>query len=287
MRKIKTAIELAVITCVSAFASSQTGPNVHQTATKSSCVNIVALSGAKVDCSNLIPAQKKALAEIPSILKMTFENQNYLDAIMKKLEEMSQAPTQPSAQIEQHGEANGAIGGTLTQGQRSIAQIGGAGNTAVIGKEEWAIAADQQIKLRDALEALHGRVRFDEWAMEPDSHIHAERLAWPFHEAGWTIVYSASTVLSISPLPAVLDYCRDRSDFHGISRAGGPTQLTWMPVIRPEPRNSARGRAGPRPRRCCENNNGKTIQEERQRSYALPVILANHQRRPTKRKRQS
>src|ERR1035438_827384 len=47
-----------------------------------------------------------------------------------------------------------------------------------------------------------------------------------------TFGFSSSTVISISPLPAVLDYYSDRSDFHGISRAGGPTQLTWKPVIR-------------------------------------------------------
>ena len=29
-------------------------------------------------------------------------------------------------------------------------------------------------------------------------------------------------------LPAVLDYCLDRNDFHGVSRAEGPSQLTWM-----------------------------------------------------------
>src|SRR5437879_13359259 len=40
---------------------------------------------------------------------------------------------------------------------------------------------------------------------------------------------------SVSPLsfrsrhlPAVLDYCLDRNDFHGVSRAEGPSQLTWM-----------------------------------------------------------
>ncbi len=46
-----------------------------------------------------------------------------------------------------------------------------------------------------------------------------------------TFGFSISTVISISPLPAVLDYYLDLSDFHGISRAGGPTQLTWMSCI--------------------------------------------------------
>ena len=37
--------------------------------------------------------------------------------------------------------------------------------------------------------------------------------------------FSISTVISISPLPAVLDYDLHLSDFHGISRAEAPTQL--------------------------------------------------------------
>jgi hypothetical protein len=45
--------------------------------------------------------------------------------------------------------------------------------------------------------------------------------------------------VSASPLsfrsrhhPAVLDYCLDRNDFHGVSRAEGPSQLTWMSASR-------------------------------------------------------
>jgi len=37
-----------------------------------------------------------------------------------------------------------------------------------------------------------------------------------------TFGFSISTVISISPLPAVLNYYSELSDFHGISRAGGP-----------------------------------------------------------------
>src|SRR5205807_6238720 len=35
-------------------------------------------------------------------------------------------------------------------------------------------------------------------------------------------------------LPAVLDYCLDRNDFHGVSRAEGPSQLTWPTGSWPE-----------------------------------------------------
>ena len=44
--------------------------------------------------------------------------------------------------------------------------------------------------------------------------------------------------VSASPLsfrsrhhPAVLDYCLDRNDFHGVSRAEGPSQLTWKSAM--------------------------------------------------------
>lgn len=30
------------------------------------------------------------------------------------------------------------------------------------------------------------------WTMEPATHIFAEKLAWPFHEAGWEMVFHAS-----------------------------------------------------------------------------------------------
>jgi hypothetical protein len=36
-------------------------------------------------------------------------------------------------------------------------------------------------------------------------------------------------------LPAVLDYCLDRNDFHGVSRAEGPGQLTWKSATRRAP----------------------------------------------------
>jgi hypothetical protein len=88
MKKTRIAIELAMLICIAAFASGQATPTVHQTAARSSCSNIVALSGAKVDCSNLTPAQKKALESIPAIMKMAIENQDYLETIMKRLAEM-------------------------------------------------------------------------------------------------------------------------------------------------------------------------------------------------------
>ena len=108
MLKIKPAIEVMLLLGVIAPSRGQTAPSVRQTAKQSSCSNIVALAGAKVDCSNLTPAQKKALANIPSILKLAIENEDYLDAILKKLDEMS--ASQPSVVI------NSAPGGFATSG---------------------------------------------------------------------------------------------------------------------------------------------------------------------------
>jgi len=47
-----------------------------------------------------------------------------------------------------------------------------------------------------------------------------------------TCGFSSSIVLSISPLHAVLDYCLALADFHGVSRAESPSQLTWMSAMR-------------------------------------------------------
>jgi hypothetical protein len=90
-------IELIVFLLSIVAASNgqtETAPTVSQSAKGSTCANIVALSGAKVNCSNLTPEQKNALANIPSILKMALENQGYLEGILRRLNEMS-APQQP------------------------------------------------------------------------------------------------------------------------------------------------------------------------------------------------
>jgi hypothetical protein len=107
MLRIKSLIEVTVLLWFAASASSQTAPTIHQIATQSSCSNIVALSGAKVDCSNLTRAQKKALASIPAILKMAIENQNYFDAIMAKLDDISKTPPTCGSNCNQAGVNNG------------------------------------------------------------------------------------------------------------------------------------------------------------------------------------
>jgi hypothetical protein len=111
MRRMTLAIESVIIICFASFGRSQTAPQVHQTATWSTCSNIVALSGAKVDCSNLTPAQKKALEGIPSILKMTLENRDYFEAVMRKLDEISKADAAtPSINVTTNGANSPGVG---------------------------------------------------------------------------------------------------------------------------------------------------------------------------------
>jgi hypothetical protein len=92
MLRIRSRAEFALLLGVAASAIGQPAPAVHQTATRSFCSNIVALSGAKVDCSHLTPAQAKALGNIPAVLKTALENQVYLEEILQKLNEISTTP---------------------------------------------------------------------------------------------------------------------------------------------------------------------------------------------------
>ncbi len=106
--QIASAALISILSATCGFAQGQ--PPINQEAVKSNCSNIIALVGnVKIDCSNLSPAQKKALEDIPAILKMALANQDYLDAIMAKLEEISKATPQPSV-------TNNAPGGFAVSG---------------------------------------------------------------------------------------------------------------------------------------------------------------------------
>jgi hypothetical protein len=74
----------ALILAASSVAVSQSTPPSQQ-ALNSSCANIVAMAGAKVDCSNLTEVQRKAIANLPAIMKMALEDQNYFKEILDKL----------------------------------------------------------------------------------------------------------------------------------------------------------------------------------------------------------
>lgn len=87
MATLNTKMGVLLFACTSGLIYGQTKqPSIEQKAEKSVCANIVALTGnVNMNCSNLsslTPAQKKALADIPEILKMALANQNYLDAIL-------------------------------------------------------------------------------------------------------------------------------------------------------------------------------------------------------------
>jgi hypothetical protein len=98
MARLNARVSVLLIACVSGFMFGQAKPTfVQQKSEKSVCANIVALTGnVDINCSNLsvlTPAQKKGLADIPAILKMALTNQNYLDAILEKMNAMAQPVT--------------------------------------------------------------------------------------------------------------------------------------------------------------------------------------------------
>jgi len=79
---------LLVVSIASSFAYSQSDSTAQQKLERVTCSNIVALAGdVNVNCSNLTPAQKKALENVP--------------AIMKKLTEMSATQPLSSGSISQ------------------------------------------------------------------------------------------------------------------------------------------------------------------------------------------
>jgi len=117
------------------------------------------------------------------------------DQCKKKFEESTiNRPAQPSksnapAKIERHGEAPGAGEWGITQGAGSIAQVGGQGNTAIIEAQgNWLLTKDEQTALQNEVARHAGRVEFSYLAFDPESLNYAEKLAYAFHEAGWTLV---------------------------------------------------------------------------------------------------
>jgi hypothetical protein len=114
-RKMKTLNRRAAvvfIACISAISGGQTPPSVQQKAERSICANIVALTGdVKLNCSNLTEEQKKALKDIPAILKMAVSNQAYLAEILAKMEEMNRPQPAVTNNIAPGGFATS--GGTL------------------------------------------------------------------------------------------------------------------------------------------------------------------------------
>lgn len=73
---------------VALSASGQTTPTMHQTAENSPCANIVALSGANVDCSSLTPEQERLLRNIPGLLKKILDKQPDLVGLKNEMDQI-------------------------------------------------------------------------------------------------------------------------------------------------------------------------------------------------------
>jgi hypothetical protein len=89
------------------------------------------------------------------------------------------------------------VGGNLTQGPGSIAQLGGSNNTAIIGTQDWILTREQQLALQAGVEKYPGRVKFSWLPMDPSALRYVESLAYAFKAAGWEIVWTPNYMGSI------------------------------------------------------------------------------------------
>jgi hypothetical protein len=192
MAKIRRAIEFSLCLGIACSAWGQSALSANQTAMKSSCSNIVALSGAKVDCSNLTPAQMKALQSIPEILKTALENQGYLDAIMKKLDELASQRSKPIQQETITADHGIAIGGN--------AQV----QSPVVNNNNYAplprrISDDDKKQLSSCLAKNPGE--FSVAAVMGDSEAQILAMDWieVFKDAGWKGDSQFGTLMSGTP----------------------------------------------------------------------------------------
>lgn len=161
MRKTKLITELVLFLSFAALTRSQKAPTANQTAINSHCANIVALSGAKVDCANLTNAQKSALANIPSILKLALENKGYLDTILAKLREMSKVQLQStSGSISQNNPNSGLNIEQGTTGSNSPI----INSPIIVGDFPKTISAGDMIKLTAYFLSVPQKARIEVWA---------------------------------------------------------------------------------------------------------------------------
>lgn len=176
MTRLKLKIEISILTlCFATLAKGQLTPTVNQAASQSPCANIVALSGAKVDCSNLTPAQKKALESIPAILKATLEDRSYFDAIMKKLSELSHNAMPPTV-------TNNAPGGFAVSG-------GTITNPTVnnFGPPARHLDPSTREASKSCLILHPGTVEIMALADSTEAHDYAREWLEVFSDSGWTI----------------------------------------------------------------------------------------------------
>jgi len=89
LRTLKAASSAFVFSL--ALAHAQNGPTVQQKSEKSTCSNIVALTGnVNLNCSSLTPEQKKILERIQVLLKKILANQSDSKALLDKIDKMEE-----------------------------------------------------------------------------------------------------------------------------------------------------------------------------------------------------
>jgi hypothetical protein len=73
---------------IATLSNGQTAPTVDQIAKNSPCANIVALSGAKVDCGHLTPEQQRILKSIPVLLQKILGKQPNLVELKSEMDQV-------------------------------------------------------------------------------------------------------------------------------------------------------------------------------------------------------
>jgi hypothetical protein len=87
---VTTSVAMIALALASMTSVGQSSPLVSQKSEQSACSNIVALTGnVSLNCSDLTADQKKAIANIPTILKMALLNKDYLAVIIQKLDDLA------------------------------------------------------------------------------------------------------------------------------------------------------------------------------------------------------
>jgi hypothetical protein len=110
MRRSNRNIVVLILITSTVLSHSQ----IRQTATHSTCSNIVALTGSKVNCSNLTPAQEKEIARTATLVRKIFEKEidpSKLDELIAKVTSLVESFQQPTMNIAPNGFA--ISGGTV------------------------------------------------------------------------------------------------------------------------------------------------------------------------------
>jgi hypothetical protein len=139
MTRVRNRTLLFVLGIASCAGYAQTKPaTIQQQSERSICANVVALAGnVDMKCSNLTPAQIKAIAEIPAILKTALTNQAYLEAIKAKMDEMTQSGTTVivhSGGVASVGQTGGITAGVVNVNEPTIPKFLGVEQVTKYGR---------------------------------------------------------------------------------------------------------------------------------------------------------